>query len=169
MAKITALFTKDTRDAGYLSPDEIRQGLRDGMFYLAGEFEVDVEPVYNEEKDRMEYDAMLDAAFRHTQNDLHPNPVLRYEGGNPVYGPAVWNGEFAQRSSMVGDLFVVDDGLVFEVGRNFDFNRISGSFRLLKKHGRANLIANPWAPGGEYETAEERRPLNTEFDELLTD
>ncbi len=169
MAKITALFTNNTRDAGYLSADEIRQGLRDGMFYLAGEFEVDAEAEYDEVKDRMDQSPILHAAFHHTQNDVHPNPVLRYESGNPVYGPAVWNGEFAQRSGMVGDLFVIDDGQVFEVGRGFGFNLISGSLRAMKKLGRVNLIDNPWAPGGEYAPAEERRPLNTEFDELLTD
>ena len=192
MAKITALFTNNTRDAGYLSADEIRQGLRDGMFYLAGEFEVNAEAIYDDEKDCFDRSPILDAAFRHTQNDVHENPVTDRDGRVVTtlqellskycestvrrhlerdvlsVQPAAWNGEFAQRSSMVGDLFVIDDAMVFEVGRTFGFNKISNSLRAMKKLGRVNLIDNPWAPGGLHNPAP-MRELNEEFDQLLTD
>lgn len=88
--------------------------------------------------------------------------------------PAVWNindeagpGEdhaFAQRSSMVGDLFVVE-GSIFRA-EGVGFKKIV-SYNLLERKKGITLADNPWTPGGEYDAPQ--RAINEEFDELLTD
>lgn len=101
--------------------------------------------------------------------------------------PAVWNindeagpdekdHAFAQRSSMVGDLLVVE-GRIYRA-ECAGFKAIVGYNLLDRKRGIV-LADNPWAPGGDIDSIEGRidrdeswvpqGEINTEFDELLTD
>lgn len=94
--KVTVLHTTNTRNASFNSLEETVTDLLEGKFYVAGEVDV------------LEADAdnALEEAWWKSQNDFHPNPVHPETGD---YLPARWNGEFAQRSSMVGDVFLLEN------------------------------------------------------------
>lgn len=163
MTKVKVLHTDNTRDAPYWEREEVMAGLTNGCFYLAGELEVNADVSFENHDCRADYIQILSLAYQGSQNDAHPNPVIGMESGNPVYGPAEWNGEIAQRSTSVGDLFVVD-GQIFRVERH-GFRQVV-PYGILERHRGIALVDNPWAPGGKYRPT---RKINTEFDELLTD
>lgn len=159
MKVVKVLHAEDTRNAPYWEREEVMAGLTNGCFYLAGEVEVDAEVDFENHDCRANYLPILSQAYHVSQNDCHPNPVLRYESGNPVYGPAVWNGKFAQRSSQHGDLMVVD-GQIYRVER-VGFKHVV-AYGILKRHRGITLADNPEDIKPDY-------VINEEFDSLITD
>lgn len=180
---VTILHLINTRDNDIDGTRELVEMLVDGRaFCLAGTIEVD--DVFNQRGKSNEemYESILDEAYRLSQNDVHHNPVLDRAGnvviesfqsmassefGGDQYladryvkdrgwkiGPAVWNGEFAQRSSMIGDLIVVDDH-VFRVHNGFGFKFI----KMISKE-EMDLGVNDYKPVPAP-------VINTEFDELV--
>jgi len=109
--KVTVLHTTNTRNASFNSLGETVTDLLDGKFYFAGTVEVEAEPD----------DDALDLAWQLTQNDYH-NMVLNENPIHPETGkplPIRWNGKFAQRSSMVGDVFLLGDTVCIVAGTGF--------------------------------------------------
>lgn len=145
-------------------PLSIMNGMMDGAYYYAGSVEADD----------------LEGAWMATQNDNCPNEVvfsatcqttlqellrdnsdyqevverIKRQGG--IIKPAVWNGEFAQRSTMVGDVFEVDGELYRVAPCGFERMAYGKTAGILVK----NMKANPWAP---------KREINEDFDSLITD
>lgn len=142
------IYALDDRNVNERDSISIQTGLLDGAYYYAGSVEAD----------------SLEIAYCASQNDNCPNPVTGYESGNPIYGPAVWNGEFAQISTKVGDVFEVDGELYRVSPAGFDRIAYGEAVKILLN----NTKDNPWAPGGEHNPTP-KREINTEFDNLITD
>ncbi len=152
---VTVLHTTNTRNAPFNSLAETVTDLVDGKFYVAGTVEtVSQNP--------------LGDVYQWTQNDYH-NIVLGKNPINPETGkllPIRWNGEFAQRSSMVGDVFIVDDTV--HVVASTGFKRLDPAGQL----GAAAAIAlsppnNPYDDGKDG-WPEDGKVFNNAFDALMT-
>lgn len=141
-AKTYKIYSLDDRKISGRDGMKVLNGLMNGSYYYAGSVEVD----------------SLEEAWMASQNDTHPNPVTGYESGNPIYGPAIWNGEFAQPSTKVGDVFLVD-GEIHRVAPA-GFKRVAWGnaaetiFIILDRDAKRN----PWA-----------HEINEDFDSLITD
>ena len=165
------IYALDDRNVNEYDNLECMQGLLNGSYYYAGSVEADD----------------LEGAWMATQNDNHPNALVRVEEGTTFrFGtladllsecqgdyqeverqikrrgykvlPAVWNGEFPQRSSKVGDVFMVDGELHRVDGAGF--SRLAGGESAEVMVAEKNMKANPWAP---------KREINEDFDQLITD
>ena len=157
------IYSLDDRNVNEYDEKEIEKGLLDGSYYYAGSVEADD----------------VEGAWMASQNDHHKNPVLDADGkvvlesfqdmtaklfvndwelaGKYVadrgwtVGPAVWNGEFAQPSTKVGDVFEAD-GVFYRCA--------PVGFEVLKDALVGSLKVNRWAP---------EREINEDFDSLITD
>lgn len=155
---VKVLHLLNTRDNHIDWRKDVIRMLTNGEYCLAGEIEVDDSMVdINAGSNELIYAGVLDGAYLKTQNDAHPNPVTGYSDGMPQYGPAVWNGVFAQRSSMIGDLIVVD-GHIFRVqGVGFKFIICEASLDgHSEAFGKISLGDNTWAspaaaPNNEFD------------------
>lgn len=161
MTQVRIIFATDSLNAAHWLAEEVRAGLTNGdyyngngCYYDAGSVEVDAEVEYVGEDARIDYGPILRAAFDASQNDAIENEVVGYAGGMPKLAPAKWNGQFSQRSSQPGDLFVIEQ-LVFKAeGDGFRF--VCGSLRALDRVRGVKLGRNPNA-------------INEDFDSLITD
>jgi hypothetical protein len=176
--KARVLHMTNTRDGQFRDISEIRAALEQGNeFYLAGEVEVpDAAEIQDDVMNQLE------TAWTQSQNDCHPNAVLYRgnkiadslnslpedtqagimhelaqdrEGSSYQVLPAKWNGQFPQRSSMVGDVVVLDDNIYAVVGCGFEW--VAAAIIL----GKLVLAENSYAP--------KLPEINHEFDQLITD
>lgn len=166
--KTYKIYSLDDRNVNEYDALEIMQGLMDGSYYYAGSVQAED----------------IEGAWMATQNDTHANPVLDADenvvigsfqdmtskefdndwelAGKYVadrgwtVGPAVWNGEFAQPSTKVGDVFEVDGELYRVAPCGFERMAYGKTAGILVK----NLKKNRWAP---------EREINEDFDSLITD
>lgn len=136
------------------TPSDVRSALCIGEFYEAGEVETDADYRYDELRDRMDYSPILGEAFDYSQNDAHTGELNGFEAGMPKQGRPQWNGKFSQRSTQIGDLMVLEGGMVFQV-RGCGYEYIT-SYRALNKLRGIKLAVNPNA-------------INEDFDSLITD
>lgn len=154
--KVTVLHTTNTRNASFNSLEDTLEDLLNGKFYYAG---------------AVEFETADDApglAWQWTQNDYHnmalnKNPI-HPETGKPL--PIRWNGEFAQRSSMIGDVFLIGDTV--HVVASTGFKRLDPAGQL----GAAAAIAlsssnNPYDDGKDG-WPEDGVVFNSTFDALMT-
>ena len=162
MAKVRILFAVDTFNASCWLAEEVRAGLTNGnrCYYEAGTVDVDAEVEYVGEDAQVSYAAILRAAFDASQNDAVESEVTGYEGGMPKFRRPQWNGEFPQRSSCTGDLFVIEQVVFKADGDGFRF--VCGSLRALDKIRGVKLALNP-----DHPCVDGR--INGEFDSLITD
>jgi hypothetical protein len=154
--KVTVLHTTNTRNASFNALEQTVTDLLDGKFYFAGTVEAETA------------DDALDLAWQWTQNDYHnmvldKNPI-HPETGKPL--PIRWNGKFAQRSSMVGDVFLVGDTVYVVASTGFEDLNPLGAL------GAAAAIAlssssNPYDDGRDG-WPEDGRVFNSMFDALMT-
>ena len=116
--KVTVLHSSDTRNSSCYDVAEAAEALSQGKYYEAGTVEVGVTTM----------NGMLEQAWMLSENDRFPNALqdpdgsilvkdirslkegdleyLMADGAKPL--PAEWNGEFAQRSSQTGDVFIME-------------------------------------------------------------
>ncbi len=173
--KVQILHTTNTRDAGFLDIAQIRDALIGGEFCMAGEFDVE----FNADNG-----AVLEEAWRLSQNDNYPNPVFYRTGGKVAddfsqldddtragieqdilragrdsskykIRRAEWNGKFSQRSTMVGDIVIVENNVFVVANCGFDWVGATITF------GELNLAKNRLNPFADV--------INHEFDQLITD
>lgn len=176
MTKVTILH--QNRNMPYLYPNKAQalRALKDGYYYEAGELDIEIDVERNDDGIPME---VLEAAWAMSQNDYWPNEVV---GGKTQ--PAVWNGLFPQRSSMVGDIFIVDGrmyrvtsaGFADNCGYDYIKNHHTGCFGI-------NLDSNPYCQDDPQKDLTDirgipvvdtdgnvrfvRSEINKEFDDLV--
>ena len=153
---VTVLHTTNTRNASFNTLEQTVTDLLNGKFYYAGTVEVETA------------DDALGLTWQWTQNDYHnmaldKNPV-HPETGKPL--PIRWNEKFAQRSSMVGDVFLMGDTVYVVASTGFD------NLNPLGALGAAAAIAlsssnNPYDDGKDG-WPENGLVFNSMFDALMT-
>ncbi len=172
---VKVLHLIKTRDHDLDGPAEVIRMLTDGSFCDAGTVEVKDEFTPNGVSNEDMYESMLCETYQQTQNDMHDNMLERngvrlntfqnlvtefggdYQAAEEAVErrgykvlPAVWNGEYAQRSSMVGDIFIIE-GHVFRV-QPVGFKFIVAESALDGTHRRIGKLAlgeNRYAPKPE--------------------
>ena len=161
--KITVLHSSNTRESGCYTTAEAAEALANGQYYEAGTVEVGVTTD----------NGMLEQAWMLTENDRFPNALqgadgsiltddirsldegdleyLMSLGAKPL--PAKWNGEFAQRSSQTGDVFLLEGVAYMAVMVGFEVidNEPEGDYTLGKN---------------DYDNRVESG-INSEFDSLV--
>lgn len=170
---VKVLHLINMRDNNVVGNSAIIKMLGSGAFCDAGE--VEVLPNIEDDIGHSASEIMvLESAWVDTQNDTHPNYVDLPDGNcigsfqalvaelggyeaadkevkslNGKILPAVWNDKFAQRSSTVGDLFIVGNRI---------FRAMPGGFRTITtmKNVDLQLGENPYTP-----------TTNNEFDALV--
>ncbi len=163
------IYCLDDRYVDEYDTMSIMNGLLNGSYYYAGSVEA----------------GNPEDAWVKSQNENHPNALVRVEEGTTFrFGtledllaeyqgdyeateraikrrgykvlPAVWNGEFAQPSTKVGDVIEMG-GVLYRVAP-VGMEKLAWGESAKTLVG--NLRANPWAP---------KREINEDFDSLITD
>ena len=164
MAKVTIFHLNNERNVNVYDGLSIMEGMLDGEYYLAGEVEVDgLEQAWlQSQNDNHENWLERDGIKFGTYNDIVTEYQGDFEGAERAIKrrgytvlPAVWNGEFAQRSSKVGDVFLLDGQLYMVAGCGFKPLAHGQAAEIMVE----KMAANPWKPV--------EREINEEFDALV--
>ena len=155
--KVTVLHTTNTRNASFNDLGETIVDLVNGKFYVAGTVEVETT------------DDSLGLAYQWTQNDYHnmvldKNPI-HPETGKPL--PIRWNGKFAQRSSMVGDVFLLGETVYVVASTGFKSLNPMGQLGAGAALALSATVDNPYDDGNDG-WPEDGKVFNNTFDALMT-
>ena len=159
--EVKVLHQVSTRSSYVDSRDDVFRKLSNKGYYLAGTVQVAADVNFDNEEGKADWSKVLGEAWMDSQNDTHPNYVEDKSGN--VLGtleeigvdevrdrgykvlPAVWNDEadFPQRSSAVGDLFIID-GSIYRV-EGMGFKRVV-AYNVFNRTRGVNLSDNPYKP-----------------------